>query len=55
MAKQIQIPTDRAMEQEPPIGIEIITPKQDRPMQYGRRYRETWPLPASHIVDIGLI
>lgn len=54
--KLIPIPADRAFEQDKPIGLEIIKQKMpEQPFEYGRKYREVWRLPDSHIVDIGLI
>jgi hypothetical protein len=54
--KIIPIPKDRSLEQDPPIGIELIKPRQDQPIRYGRRYRETFrPTTQQIIEDIGLL
>jgi hypothetical protein len=53
--KQIPKPEDRAFEQDKPIGKSIVTPRQGIPLEYGWEHRQSVGLPASHIVDIGLI
>jgi hypothetical protein len=55
MAKQIPIPTDRALEQEPKMGENIIPKKQGQPLEYGSRYRNRHKLPEGFIVEIGEI
>lgn len=55
MAKLIPIPTDRALEQEPKMGEEIVPKKQGQPIEYGSRYRNRHKLPEGFIVEIGNI
>jgi hypothetical protein len=54
--KQFVPPSDRAIDQESKIAIELTPPKDGKPMEWGRRYRETFkPTNPDFIVDIGLV